>query len=311
MRIKLIVILLIFGKITIGQNLIQNPSFEVLNSCSSGPSAIYNQDAPPWQSPSENTADVFDTCSTFPIWKIPSNFAGYQTANSGKAYAGAMFYPSPEYLQIELESPMIANETYNVSFYVNLGGKVGIATKNIGLYISSSNIYSPTLSYLNYNPQIIDTTFITDTTNWTLISGQYTAQGGESHIVIGKFSNSNNDTLHVNTGSSNPVAYYYIDDVDVHCSSCEGTSNVSVFNKSEQDIIIYPNPAQDEISLDLKSKYFTNYKIEIVNTLGTTFYLSYSSLPVKKINIRHFPPGIYMVHINNNNINNSLKFIKE
>lgn len=294
-----------------GQNLVSNSSFEILNSCGSGPSAIKNLDAPPWESPTDNTADVFDTCSTFPAWSVPSNFAGNQNPHLGHAYAGACFYPSPEYLEIALDSPMVAGNIFCVSFYINLGGKVGRATKNTGVYISASHIYNSGMGYLSYTPQIIDTTFISDTTNWTLISGQYTSIGGERYILIGKFSSSLSDTMHVNPGSSNPIAYYYIDDVDVHCCSSNCTIGVTNLLQTEEVFILFPNPAQNEISIHLKFNSSSKTKLEIFNSLGKTVYSSNSFIGTSTIDISNLPKGIYMLYFQYDTKRITKTFIKQ
>jgi len=87
----------------------------------------------------------------------------------------------------------------------------------MSLYFSPNSIscsgcllpYTPQINYLG-SP-------ITDTLNWILISGSYTALGGEKYITIGNFnSDSNTSTAVVNpTGSGGTEAYYYIDDVYV------------------------------------------------------------------------------------------------
>ncbi len=294
-KIRYIVIVLINFEVCQAQNLVSNSSFELLNSCSSGPSAIKNLDAPPWESPTDNTADVFDSCSTFPLWSVPSNFAGNQIAHSSHAYAGATFYPSPEYLQIQLENEMVGGNVYCVSFYINLGGKVGIATKNIGVYISTLHIQSSGLGYLNnYSPQIIEPTFIFDTLNWRLISGQYNAIGGERYLIIGQFSISANDTMHVNPGNTNPIAYYYIDDVNVYCCSSNCVSGIDDVMQIEKAIDLYPNPFTDNI--DVSSERNEILDFFLYDTYGKQM-AQCSFLSSATINTAHLARGVYIYEV--------------
>ena len=89
-----------------GQNLVPNPSFEVISaSFSSGHCLLvlggfntpYNQ-VPPWDSPSQGNPDPYDTCSIpFSGTGVPNNQYGYQQPHSGGAYAGATFYESNEF----------------------------------------------------------------------------------------------------------------------------------------------------------------------------------------------------------------------
>ena len=74
---------------------------------------------------------------------------------------------------------------------------------------------------LPFVPQVMHPvgTFITDKTNWTQISGSYTATGGEDHLVIGNFYDNVATTPQTSLGGFYPGSYYYIDDVSV-CASC-------------------------------------------------------------------------------------------
>jgi OmpA-OmpF porin, OOP family len=292
MRIKVLFISFLVNHLLLSQNLIENSSFEILSSCSSGPSAIYNFDAPPWESPTDNTADVFDSCAVFTAWSIPNNFAGHQLPNSGKAYAGACFYPSPEYLSIELKSPMIADEVYCISFYVNLGGKVGRATRNTGMHISSTPIYYPFIGLLDFlTPQIVNESFIADTTNWTLISGEYTAQGNENYVVIGNFSTVYHDTLIVNPGSTNPIAYYYIDDVDIHCCDCP--LSVGASELEENDFFeLFPNPVSELISLNSAEEFDTYEIYDLNGRLVDSGELINQTIVVDQLH-----KGVYTLHV--------------
>ncbi len=245
-----ILLLLTYG-ICEGQNLVPNNSFEVLDSCNRLIGGIWAEYAHPWNSPNTGTADLFNSCSTNTTTMMPNNWAGYQYPHSGNGYAGGCFWGDvyKEYLQIELDSIMTYQEHYCISFYVNLASKALWAHNNIGLYISDTMVHDTTSNLLNFTPQINDTNIVSDTTNWTLIYGQYIAHGGERYIIIGNFfSDAVTDSIQFHTGAFVP-AYYYIDDVNVHCCSCDSVNHSGINELAKEEITIYPNPIIDELNV--------------------------------------------------------------
>jgi gliding motility-associated-like protein len=71
---------------------------------------------------------------------------------------------------------------------------------------------------LNVVPQIANPTgsFITDTLNWTEVSGTFTATGNEKYLTIGNFLNdAATNTVVVNPTSAYTVTYFLIDDVSL------------------------------------------------------------------------------------------------
>ena len=197
-------------------NLVPNWSFDTVNYCNvggSGGGGLYYGHIPPWDSPTNGSPDEFNSC-------VPNflNSWGFQLPHSGNGYSGGGFYEYTgirEYLQIELNSTLIQNKSYCASFYVNLADRSHFACNNIGMYFSATHTFIATTSNLSFIPQIVDTSIITDSTNWINISGEYTAQGGERYIIIGNFSPNNlTDTIQL-AGLNGGAGYYYIDDVSV------------------------------------------------------------------------------------------------
>jgi hypothetical protein len=91
----------------------------------------------------------------------------------------------------------------------------GLST-SIGAYISVTAPSSAVNTPLPFTPQVVSTGSVNATTGWTLISGIYTAIGGEQFITIGNFNTDALTTVNNGpvTGSKNS-AYYYIEDVCV------------------------------------------------------------------------------------------------
>jgi hypothetical protein len=222
-------------------NLVPNPSFETYSGCPTSFSQLYQ--AAPWDAPTTGTSDYLNTCVSgwpgFPVPAIPQNPVGIQTPRTGDGMGGFIVRnvnDYHEYLQAPLASPLVNGQSYLVKFYVNLGDTSFVAIDRIGAYLSVGAIGPLAMNTtLLLTPQVESPAFgyLNDTVNWMLISGLYTASGGEDHIVIGSF----RDDATTNTqptGFSWPVSYYYIDDVSVElqlptgqaCCGSDGTCSM-------------------------------------------------------------------------------------
>lgn len=209
------------------QNFIPNYSFENYAVCPQSRNdgrRSYN-----WDTPTEGTSDYFNTCATPQSQlDVPSNFAGKQDPRTGNAYAG--FYASQdfqqprleyrEYMQVTMDSFLVAGGVYTFEMYVSLGDNSNYASNKIGAYISAAKISANTDEYLNYRPQILSSTYITDKTGWTKITGTYVATGGEHYVTIGVFEPASTATRITvpagsNSGAFEGVSYYYLDDVSM------------------------------------------------------------------------------------------------
>ena len=146
---------------------------------------------------------------------------------TGDGYAGILIYDASvrEYVVGEFSSPLDSGVCYFVEFYVALRPGSKNSTDDIHAYISDNSFYTannifPSPFPLVAVPQIVNSVVINDTTQYTRVSGVYTASGGETRITIGNF-NDNANTTKVYppwiTWSGTPVspAYYYVDDVTV------------------------------------------------------------------------------------------------
>jgi len=250
---KIIYILLLFSQPMTGQNLVPNPGFEIITNCSLG--GIAN--LPPWDSPTNGSPDPYNACETLSGISVPTNDAGYQYPHNGTGYVGASYRNINgyrEYIQVELDTPLLAEQEYCASFYVSLADTFRFACNNFGMYFSNNHTFISGVAPLNFTPQINDTNIISDKVNWTLVYGHFTATGGEKYIIIGNFfSNALTDTIHLNnTPGPGDDAYYYIDDVNVHCCSCDSLDHTGIneLSKSSDAFNLYPNPNNGLMILD-------------------------------------------------------------
>jgi hypothetical protein len=215
------------------QNLVPNSSFEIYYDCTQ--SAYQLSNSVYWrmmQSP-----DYFNTCvipDTFAavIFDVPNNAFGTQFPDNGNGYAGfaALLGGGAgfrEYMQAQLLQALDSNRYYCVDFKVSLSDSSVWAVKKIGAYFSQDTINPPPYSttttppyyyaFVNYIPQIESNSFISDTANWTTISGAFQAIGTEKYLTIGNFrENSDTDTFRIqNRINPDRYSYYYVDNITV------------------------------------------------------------------------------------------------
>ncbi len=218
------------------QNLIPNPSFEDHTGCPNTWSQITS--AISWLSANNATPDYFNSCSATGPFRTPVNIMGNQTARTGVAYSGLIlsydFYNLNyrEYLEVQLTTPLSANECYHFEMFVNLSDRVDFSTDDIGIFFSPALILSPIDTVLNFTPQIenVSGNYFNSTT-WTNVSGDYTATGGERYIIIGNFKDSmNTSLLYISNPGVVEYSYCYIDDISL--ISCTNILPIELLNFS-------------------------------------------------------------------------------
>ncbi len=290
-------------------NLVPNYSFEDSLGCPSSQGEIYLTQY--WRA-GYGSVDYFNECSTYTAG-VPLNIFGYQNAHTGAAYAGIIIFHvlahnGREFIEVKLNDTLVINKRYCVEFYISLSDNEQYAIWDIGAYFSANGVYGHPLSQiLTYVPQVTNTqgNYITNKNDWTKISGNFIAKGGENYITIGNFEDDAIiDTLFVDSSYTGPYdwrgSYYYIDDVSVIL--CDDTTSVFEENSvGKIEVSLFPNPAKDEITLifkdytgdntvfelyDMLENKLLNIKLNVVNDQST-------------ISINQLPQGIYLYKIKN------------
>lgn len=220
---RLFIIALLFPLTSFGQNLVSNNGFEILSFCPSGPSM---PNAASGWSMLVGTSDCFHTCAA-PTSAVqpPSTGIGFQHPRTGDGMGGFVtivtFLPAyREYLMTPLSSPLVSGQQYELTVFVNLSEFGSLACSNIEFHFSNGPVPIST-NPTSIVPQIVNpaTNFISDSTAWTAVTGQFIAAGGEDHLLIGNFkddfstSTIPNPHFDVNAISGGPYAYYFIDDI--------------------------------------------------------------------------------------------------
>jgi len=293
----LTIILLVTAFAGKAQNLVPNGDFEQFITC---PNSISQFNVvTTWINPTTASPDYFNQCSTSSLVAVPDNLFGYQPAHSGDGYAGAylfeMFdttgYDYREYMEVPLTSPLVANNCYHFEMYVSLAERLSnYTTGDFGVYFSDSLITGlATQNTLPFIPQVTNSTgYITDTLNWVLIEADYTASGGESHLMIGNFRDDTViDTLQVGNNSGHSLIYFYVDDVSL--SLCTGIEEQG----SDSEINIYPNPVKDELIIKSAGKI---KEIKMYDATGRKV-MEQMNLKSKTLNLKSFQSGIYFIEI--------------
>jgi len=228
-----------------GQNLVPNPSFEQTRACPKD--ADYIGGVVGWNLFPNFSADYFHRCANvyqtieyrrrFPReeilnFSVPRSMFGYQEARTGDAYAGISM--CNEAIAVRLLRPLVKDSVYHVEFFVSLADSSNVGTRHFGMYFSETPIRVMNDNRLLISSFILDTPpqiqnprdrYLTDTVNWTPITGFYTAKGGEQFIAIGGFY-AYHDSLVQRIRPDRPLAkvyrsqekqlgYYFVDDVSV------------------------------------------------------------------------------------------------
>jgi len=162
---------------------------------------------------------------------------------------------------------------------------------------------------LYYSPQINCSNIISDTANWTLIYGSFIAQGGEHYLIIGNFySDTLTDTLNLN-GTIN-AAYYYYDDVNVHCCTCDSVDHTGISELNEPTLNIIPNPATNQFTIE-NSQLRIN-AIHIYNVLSEEVFFEQltTSNQQLSIDVSTWKEGIYFIEVETEKGAIRKKFVK-
>lgn len=227
-------------KLSAQQNLVPNGSFEEYSECPETNDIKNGQfeRATGWWGPTWGTPDFFHRCNNdlnIPsqgMVGVPNNFWGHQEAFHGDGYVGIVPYnwfpeleieSTAEYIATSLSSRLKPCHSYRFRMRVNLANLSMYAYTRIGVYITSEFIEkSPatTDGLMQRNAQIVNMEPITDTVNWTLITGEFQAKGNESYLYIGYFDEPfGDDTIFIqepNFAFDDRSGYYYVDSVALY-----------------------------------------------------------------------------------------------
>ena len=297
---KYYLVIFLLGKITLAQNLVPDPSFELYDSCPDG----YNDfSLTHWVELNDGTSNYLNTCSSNVNSSVPLNSMGFQPPKGGGGYILLRTdHEIPEHLReyagVNLTSDLIKDSVYHISFYVNPPNTSTRFIDGIGAVLTTSPIYqnnSLAIEHLPYAVRNPKFSYITDTANWTKIEGYYTAQGGESFIGIGNF----DPYGETNAIGSETGAFMLIDCVSVVKVTLPDTVIVPPPpDTTDQDnyIHVFPNPAHTTASLSYGIVPGSQGNFYLYDASGKLIYRERlgSGKNTLPIDVQNYAAGIYL-----------------
>ena len=301
----------------LAQNLVPNPSFELIDSCPQFPALTgYQPGAVPeyWYSTSD-TPDYFNACVDTATG-VPSNFITYQPAIDGNAYSGmgSVAGPYREMAGVELVNPLVVGQTYYASFYANAadGGNqpTGLRCNNIGLLFCMDPYYwvqgAPEFGLRNF-AHVRSAAVISDTASWVLVSGSFVADSAYRFMVVGNhFDNANTiiDTL----VAGNQYAYHLVDQFCVSPDPLGCPLASSVLEQQTDGYAVFPNPARDQIQITWNGQQVD--RLRVTDVMGRTILQGATdSGESALLNVGVWARGLYILDFEGDVVRRSFKFV--
>ncbi len=316
-KIIIITILICFTTTAYTQNLVPNPYFDNDEYCPWNQCQI--DFAIGWSSYGR-TPDYVHICATEEFVSVPNNAWGFQYPAVGDAYAligvfSTMIPNVRELIGTELIEPLEIGIDYYVTFKVNLISNARYAINNLGVLFSTvsysiepeglfvchhDSIPLPPRNYAHiYSDEIIS-----DTANWTTISGWFTADSAYKYLIIGNFFDDDNiEMMDFNSGAGNNDSGYFVDDVYV------GRDEISKYKLSlinKKQISVYPNPFSVSAQIKIEELNIINdftYSLNDITGKKITNQITISKLNnnILLIERNNLPNGMYFLEIKINN----------
>ncbi|MCB9360678.1 MAG: T9SS type A sorting domain-containing protein [Flavobacteriales bacterium] len=297
-------------------NLVPNPSFEDYSLCPDSWAQIDRINN--WEA-YKGSPDYFNSCEPTNSFSTPQNLMGNQSPASGDSYAALIFYSrdginADEIMGVQLSQSLSIGTKYYISFRIVLkyNNPFGVCCANnkIGAKFS-------TQSYTTSNPPVIDNnahvwtdSVISDTLNWNLIFGSFTADSTYNYLMIGNFFTNPNIIIN-DIIPANDFGYYYVDDVCVSTDSSY-TANY-IYTGVEEEYLkdkfnIYPNPVNGYFYINQSST--EPYDLIIHNTLGQKLYEEKNiNSNSKLINSTQYTKGLLIINIKSKNTSITYKLL--
>jgi len=270
--IVLITMILSFSFCSAQNNLVPNPTFEMVGKKIKTVGEIVV--AAPWVSPTLAAADLYVAKTNNYSISIPENAYGAEKPMKGTGYAGIMAYSYKNkmprtYLQVKLTQKLKAGTAYCVRYHVSMSDLSKYATNHLGVAITKEAVSANNSDVLKFESFIESRklTVYEKQFYWTPICGVFKAEGEEEFLTIGNFTADENlSTPKVKRprGFSKPQtydAYYYVDNVSV----------IELKDVKKCDCDFVPGDYAEVIRKDFSSdKTVKTTTVKIMNTDGST-----------------------------------------
>ena len=263
--------ILLFYCFSAQDNLVVNPSFEDIDGKLKKIGQI--NVAKNWISPTALRADLFSSDKEGAIG-VPVNDFGKEFAKDGKNYAGVVAYSynnnKPRtYIQSQLDEPLISGVDYCIKFSLSLSDLSKYAIDKIGIHVGSDAVSLDRKGDIIFSERSGDFSNViiglgnkvySNRYNWETVCGVFKSEGKEKFITIGNFYNGKDTKaeklkkLPNFSGIQFPLAYYYIDNVEVkqikEDTDCDCFNNV----KTKESIVYQSSFVDNTNSLTIEEK---------------------------------------------------------
>jgi len=282
-------------------NMVFNPSFELIDSCPSTFDQVHF--AQGW-SAYKQSPDYLNSCASNWIVSTPNNAFGFQNAKTGNAYMGMQIFFTPNTREIigsHLLSSMIIGQTYFISIYFVATYDTSIQSAGVACLSNKMGVKFSTVPFNTSNPPPINNfahlysdSILTDTINWSHLSGTIIADSSYEYVMIGNFfDDMHTDTMQIIHNYSR--CYYLVDDICVS-NSLNECNLFSYFSEiSETNDIIKFNPIDNYIRVINKDHEFAKFFIYDLYSKE----IMHGSLKneLNMFDMQETVPGIYIVSI--------------
>ena len=225
MRNVALVIFLFISEVVAAQNLIPNPSFEILNEEVEFAGSPYEYGwswgdinlIKPWFNPTYHGAGIISNQSGS---AAHTGCVAIRLLLLNRTTEYAYNLQERDYVSVQLHASLKKDSLYRFTMYVRRMENNIYAVDRIGVYFSKDSILNDTLrSMLNVKPQIEHEPKVllyNKNEEWIKIEADYRASGGERFITIGNFyGNKETKYKNVNKKGRYASAYYDIDDISL------------------------------------------------------------------------------------------------
>jgi len=312
---KLIVLLLLAIPSTgIAQNLVPNPGFEEYENCEDGNVITAMEFVSEWVNPNAWSSDYFKNfelpCAvntngaTNTEYLAPQPFEGNSFVGSFYSLAQSVG-EKKEYIQVQLNQPLIEGQVYEVSWWVSMAAKSKYRVNRMGAYFSNQALFDPfEFNAFEVDPQIEITDYFGSPQEWLQIIDTIWADGGENFLTIGCFAHDLELGLEQIAFGENLYegAYYVIDQVEVVAIPV-GISETSFL--SFNPVI---HQFQDYIEVSTPSS--KRLRCDCFNSLGGIIGSSQRDESTTIIDTRSYSSGVYILRCTQDAQHFSIKYLK-
>jgi endonuclease I len=246
-----------------------------------------------------------------------------------------LLFPADNYTN-NAKSNFPLGHVQTASFTSYNGTKIGTSNATLNFGFSGSNVFEPIDEFKGDFARA----YLYVVTRYESGAATWTSNGSANDILAGNtypsldpwilqlcvkwhkldppsdFERKRNDTVFAIQRNRNPFIDFphwveKIFNVDGNSASC---INTALRNEKSIDFSVFPNPANDFLSIQFaRSVSIKSATVEIIDVVGKTIFSQSINQPneIFSINTANLAKGIYIINIQTEGQNNSLKFVKE